>query len=59
LPLFIAPRQLKPFIDKELIDGPLKPIDYLDGDRVIRGYIAHIPKRRLALRNLGHPHSIP
>ena len=40
LPLFVAPSQLKPFIDKELEDGPLKPIDYQDGDRVVRGYDA-------------------
>lgn len=25
LPLFVAPSQLKPFITKELEDGPLKP----------------------------------
>ena len=29
LPLFVAPGQLKPFISSELIEGPLKPIDYL------------------------------
>lgn len=38
LPIFVAPRQLEPFISKDLLDGPLKPIDYLDGDRVVRGY---------------------
>jgi hypothetical protein len=27
LPLFIAPGQLKPFINNELIGGPLTPID--------------------------------
>lgn len=42
LPLFLAPSQLKPFIDKELQDGPLTPIDYLDGDRMVRGYDAAI-----------------
>lgn len=42
LPLFIAPRQLKPFITSELLDGPLKPIDYLDGTRIVRGYDASI-----------------
>lgn len=42
LPLFIAPMQLEPFITSELRDGPLKPIDYLDGDRVVRGYDAAI-----------------
>lgn len=38
LPLFAAPRQLEPFITEELRDGPLKPIDYLDGGRIVRGY---------------------
>lgn len=38
LPLFVAPRQLESFITKDLLEGPLKPIDYLDGDRVVRGY---------------------
>ena len=42
LPLFVAPSQLIPFISKELKDGPLKPIDYRDGDRVVRGYDASV-----------------
>ena len=42
LPLFVAPSQLKPFISKELEDGPLKPIDYQDGDRIVRGYDASV-----------------
>jgi hypothetical protein len=42
LPIFVAPRQLKPFIDKELLDGPLTPIDYMDGDRIVRGYDASV-----------------
>lgn len=42
VPLFLAPRQLKQFISQELLDGPLKPIDYVDGDRVVRGYDASI-----------------
>ena len=42
LPLFVAPGQLKPFIDKDLVDGPLKPIDYEDESRVVRGYDASI-----------------
>jgi len=42
LPLFLAPGQLTPFIDKHLADGPLGPIDYLDGKRTIRGYDASI-----------------
>lgn len=42
LPLFIAPSQLNPFITQELLEGPLKPIDYMDGGRVVRGYDASI-----------------
>jgi hypothetical protein len=42
LPIFVAPSQLKPFITREMLDGPLKPIDYIDGDRVVRGYDASI-----------------
>ncbi len=42
LPLFVAPRQLEPFVTNELRDGPIKPIDYLDGDRMVRGYDASI-----------------
>jgi P63C domain len=42
LPLFAAPRQLHPFINKELEDGPLQPIDYWDGTKVVRGYEASI-----------------
>jgi hypothetical protein len=42
LPLFVAPGQLEPFISKELLDGPLKPVDYVDGDRIVRGYDASV-----------------
>lgn len=42
LPIFVAPRQLEPFISKEMRDGPLKAIDYLDGSRIVRGYDASI-----------------
>lgn len=42
LPLFVAPRQLEPFISNELLDGPLKPIRYLDGRSVVIGYDARI-----------------
>ncbi|WP_026607745.1 P63C domain-containing protein [Methylocapsa acidiphila] len=38
LPLFVAPSQLKPFIDSALAEGPLKPIYYLDGRRIFVGY---------------------
>jgi hypothetical protein len=42
LPIFMAPRQLNDFITNELIEGPLRPVDYVDGDRVVRGYDASI-----------------
>lgn len=42
LPLFLAPGQLKPFIDKHLGDGPLAVIEYVDGDRVVRAYNAEL-----------------
>jgi len=42
VPLFVAPRQLKPFISEDLRQGPLSPIDYLDGERVVRGYDAAV-----------------
>lgn len=42
VPIFLAPGQLKPFISKDLEDGPLRPIDYKDGERIVRGYDAAI-----------------
>ncbi len=42
LPIFLAPRQLYPFISNELLEGPLKPIDYYDGSRLVRGYDAQV-----------------
>ena len=42
MPLFLAPSQLKAFISKDLIEGPLQPIDYIDGTRIVRGYDAQI-----------------
>jgi hypothetical protein len=42
LPLFVAPRQLEPFISNELRDGPLKPIRYRDNRAVVTGYDARI-----------------
>jgi hypothetical protein len=42
VPIFVAPRQLKPFITSDLMDGPLRPIDYMDGIRMVRGYDASI-----------------
>jgi len=40
LPLFLAPGQLNPFISNDLRNGPLRLIEYVDGDRVVRGYDA-------------------
>lgn len=40
LPLFLAPGQLNSFISNELRDGPLRLIEYVDGDRIVRGYDA-------------------
>lgn len=42
LPVFLAPERLKPYIDKELEEGPLKPISYRDGRRISIGYDARI-----------------
>ena len=42
LPLFLAPGQLKPFVDKHLGDGPLSVIEYVDGDRIVRAYNAEL-----------------
>ena len=33
---------LELFIDKELLEGPLVPIDYVDGDRLVRAYDASV-----------------
>ncbi|HCQ58557.1 MAG TPA: hypothetical protein DIU10_11735 [Sulfitobacter sp.] len=41
-PLFLAPRQLAPFIPEELESGLLQPIEYVEGTRVVRGYDAEI-----------------
>jgi hypothetical protein len=40
LPIFLAPGNLKPFISDELASGPLTPIEYSDGDRMVRGFDA-------------------
>ena len=42
LPIFAAPRQLKPFISDDLLNGPLKPVTYVSGDRTVVGYDANI-----------------
>lgn len=42
LPLFVAPERLKPFISKDLEEGPLKPIFYREGNRTVTGYDASV-----------------
>lgn len=42
LPLFLAPPRLEPLIDKALRDGPLKPLDYLNGRTLERGFDANL-----------------
>jgi hypothetical protein len=41
-PLFLAPERLKSFISKEMIDGPLKPVTYIDGKKTVVGFDATI-----------------
>ena len=36
MPLFLAPSQLNAFVDKGLREGPLRVIEYVDGDRIMR-----------------------
>lgn len=42
IPIFLAPSQLKPFINNELYKGLLSPIEYVDGNRIVTGYDAKI-----------------
>src|SRR5450631_2724167 len=42
MPMFLAPGNLKTFISQELIDVPLTPILYRDGDRTVVGFDAEI-----------------
>ena len=42
LPVFVAPSQLKPFINRELIDGPLRPIEYSVGGKKAVGFEASV-----------------
>lgn len=41
VPLFLAPGVLKPFISNDLMDGPLKPVIFIQGDRRIDGFDAN------------------
>ncbi|MFI3137061.1 MAG: P63C domain-containing protein [Methylococcaceae bacterium] len=42
IPLFLAPSQLKSFINNDLMEGLLRPIEYTDGNKIITGYDARI-----------------
>ena len=42
LPLFLAPDRLRPFISPDLVDGPLKLIEYQQNDRVVFGFSAEL-----------------
>lgn len=42
IPVFLAPGMLKPFIDNELVNGPLKQISYVVGRRIVKGYDANL-----------------
>jgi hypothetical protein len=42
LPLFLAPGQLRAYVDDQFQESPLTPIDYVDGERVIRAYDASV-----------------
>lgn len=42
LPLFVGHDRLKPFISEEIMSGPLNPIQYRDGTRLISGFEATV-----------------
>ena len=43
MPVFLAPGQLKPFVDNYLEKEPLlQPIEYVDGGKIVTGYDARI-----------------
>lgn len=42
MPVFLAPKSLKPFIDADLEGGALQPIEYKDGNRIAIGYDASL-----------------
>lgn len=42
LPIFLAPGQIQPHINDELLDGPLRPVIYRDGQRRVVGYQAEV-----------------
>lgn len=40
IPVFLAPGNLKQFISEDLLEGPLVPIEYEEGKRIVKGYEA-------------------
>jgi len=40
LPIFLAPRNLKPFIPNDLLDGLLHPLEYREGSHIAQGFPA-------------------
>jgi hypothetical protein len=40
LPIFLAPSNLRPFVTDELVAGPLQPVHYRDGSRVVSAFDA-------------------
>lgn len=40
MPVFLASKSLLPFVTKELLDGPLKPVLYHSGESNVIGYTA-------------------
>jgi P63C domain len=42
LPVFLSSKNLEPLITIELISGPLMPIEYMDGNRIVSSYDANL-----------------
>lgn len=43
LPMFLSPERLRPYLTDDLMNGPLlRPIEYVDGNRIVTGYDARI-----------------
>ena len=40
MPVFLASRSLSPYVTKELVEGPLRPITYRSGEGDVEGYAA-------------------
>lgn len=40
MPVFLASKSLLPYVSKDLVEGPLKPITYQAGDTEVEGYAA-------------------